>query len=299
MMPRVALLLVVCAVLFSTCGSGGSESPTSPSAVSPVAGRPFKVMTFNIRHGIDGSDRYNLQSATTLIARIEPDLVGLQEITRNHPSYRCDDQPALMAEGLRRATGRPWTQVYMQEWFTPDKSCMQNGQGDGPETEGLAFLAPGPIGAVTSAKLWNGRIGLAVRPTDRQVSVIVTHLTSTAGARGAADRTKQVAQLLPFAESQGTPRILIGDLNNAATDAPLRPLMSTYHDAWLDAVQAGTSRGIPDGGTRSTKPGRVDYILYVPGTTMELEWAETVDVPALIGIEASDHRPVVASFRLR
>lgn len=295
-MPFLSLLLTGCALLLATCGSG---SPTSPSqAPQSTGGRPFKVMTFNIQHGIDGTDQYNLQRAIDVIAKIEPDLVGVQEITRNHPKYRCEDQPAVMADGLRRATGRAWTHVYVQEWWTKDQSCMASGRGDGPETEGLAFLAPAPLGAVTHTKLYNSRIGLAVRPGEgRQVSVIVTHLTN--GAKNAGDRTKQVAQLLPFGDAQGVPRLMIGDLNADASSPELEPLMRVYRDAWADATQAGTTRGAADGSTRASGSGRIDYILYVPDTSMQLEWAQTVDTRELIGMDASDHRPVVASFKLR
>ena len=44
-----------------------------PEAAAPGG---LKVMTFNIQHGIDGSDRYNLQRSIDTIAKIEPDLVG-------------------------------------------------------------------------------------------------------------------------------------------------------------------------------------------------------------------------------
>lgn len=54
-------------------------------------------MTFNIQHGIDGTSRYNLQRAIDTIARVQPGIVGLREVTRNHPSYACDDQPARIA----------------------------------------------------------------------------------------------------------------------------------------------------------------------------------------------------------
>jgi len=31
--------------------------------------------------------------------------VGLREVTRSHPSYACDDQPARIAAGVKTATG--------------------------------------------------------------------------------------------------------------------------------------------------------------------------------------------------
>ena len=66
-------------------------------------------MTFNIQHGIDGSHKYNLQRAIDTTAKAQPDLVALQEVTRNHPYYNCDDQPARIAEGLQAAAGRAWS----------------------------------------------------------------------------------------------------------------------------------------------------------------------------------------------
>ena len=81
---------------------------TAVLALAPATDQPvgWKVMTFNIQHGIDRSHKYNLQRAIDTIARVQPDLVGLQEVTRNHPYYNCDDQPARIAEGLKAATGR-------------------------------------------------------------------------------------------------------------------------------------------------------------------------------------------------
>jgi endonuclease/exonuclease/phosphatase family metal-dependent hydrolase len=255
-------------------------------------------MTFNIQHGVDGSSQYNLQRAIDVIARIEPDLAALQEVTRNHPSYRCDDQPAQMSEGLRRATGQPWTPAYVQEWFTADRSCLSRGMGDGPETEGLAFLAPQALAGVTHTRLFNSRIGLSVRArSGREIPVIVTHLA--ASASGAEDRVKQLAQLLPWAEGHGVPRILLGDLNARPEAAELAPVMRTYRDAWAEARAAGTATGVPNGGTRVASGTRIDYIFYVPDASMTLESVETVDTAALIGLNASDHRPVVATFRVR
>src|SRR5262249_37299625 len=133
---------VALAGLITASACGGNSSPTSPSAAaanrSPVT---VKVMTFNIQHGINGTSRYNLQSAIDVIARVQPDIVGLQEVTRNHPFYACDDQPARLASGVRAATGQVWDVSYQQEWFTPDVSCQSSGRGDGRETEGLVFLA--------------------------------------------------------------------------------------------------------------------------------------------------------------
>src|SRR4051794_38653227 len=139
-MRRVTTSAIIIALAFAAIAAGARGVP---SADAPDT---LKVMTFNIQHGIDGSSKYNLQRAIDTIAKIQPDLVGLQEVTRNHPYYNCDDQPAKIAEGLKAATGRAWSVVYQKEWYTPNVECKESGRGDDRETEGLAFLAPGPLG---------------------------------------------------------------------------------------------------------------------------------------------------------
>jgi len=255
----------------------------------------LRVMTFNIQHGIDGSDHYHVQSAIDTIARINPDVVALSELTRNHPYYNCDDQPKLIADGVSRATGRTWTWVYRQQWFTPNRECVDSGRGDGPETEGLGFLAPEPLGTPKAIALWSSGLGLAVETRKwPDVPIAVTHLT--AQVSNAPSRARQLATLLPWTQTLGTPRIVVGDLNAWPESDEMKPVFAQYRDAWTSAVQAGTARGRRDGITH--KHHRIDYILFAPVHGLQLLWAETVDTVPLIGREASDHRPVVAAFRL-
>jgi endonuclease/exonuclease/phosphatase family metal-dependent hydrolase len=268
--------------------------PTRGRAIDANDGA-VHVMTFNIQHGIDGSQKYHLQSAINTIARLNPDIVALSELTRNHPYYNCDDQPKLLAEGVSRATGRTWTFVYQQQWFTPNRECVDSGRGDGRETEGLGFLAPEPLHEPKLIELWNSGLGLATETsTLPRVPIVVTHLT--AQVANAPSRQKQLAKLVPWMDALGAPRIFLGDLNAWPEDAEMQPLFATYRDAWTEAVQAGTARGRLDGISHGKH--RTDYILYAPGGRLTLLWAETVNTVPLIGREASDHRPIVAAFRL-
>src|SRR5205823_1180805 len=130
------------------------------------------------------------------IARLQPDLVGVQELTRNHPAYNCDDQPALIAAGLQQATGRPWRSTYVREWLTPDHSCLDRGAGSDVETEGLGMFSVDSLGATQDLPLFNSRLGLAAR-TPGGIPVIVTQLASGTAATG--DRLAQLGQLLPWA----------------------------------------------------------------------------------------------------
>src|SRR4051812_42186464 len=157
-MPLLVLILAL-AALVTAAVSGTAVSTVG----APNVEGGFTVMTFNVQHGMNTRGTYDLDRAIDLIARVSPDVVGLQETTRNHPKYACDDQPKRLADGLTRATRRPWQYVYQQEWFTPDVSCKERGAGDGKETEGLTVLSPHAIEKVAHTDLWNTRIGLAVR----------------------------------------------------------------------------------------------------------------------------------------
>lgn len=290
-MPRLFVLLAACGLALSTYRAAGP-----PIAAAGVTRSTVTVMTFNLHHGIDGTKRYNLQRAIDAIARIGPDLVGLQEITRNHPRYGCDDQPARLAAGLQRATGRPWYQAYAKEWTVhTDRACLEQGRGDGPNTEGLAFLAPEPLDAVKRLELSDSRLALSVRLRSvAPVSFIVTHLTH--GSKGALDRVRQIDELLPWARRRGRERVLLGDMNTGPDAPELAPLAAEYRDAWREGASAGVQRGVRGGTTHVSGGGRIDYVFFTAG--LQLERVQTVDTSALLGVHASDHHPVVASFRL-
>jgi endonuclease/exonuclease/phosphatase family metal-dependent hydrolase len=288
--PFLALLVLLIALLLSL----GSSPGTSVRAADTDG---FTVMTFNVQHGLNPRGRYNLGRVADLIGTISPDIVGLQETTRNHPKFDCDDQPQALAESLSRKTGRTWSHVYQQEWFTPDVSCRDRGAGDGKETEGLTVLSPHAIERVAHTDLWNTRIGLAVRVRAiGDVPIVVTHLAS--GTKGREDRHKQVGPLLGWARGLGSPRILIGDLNMAADADELQPVLKDYKDAWTEAAASGTTRGVTSGNSRVGKAGRIDYIFFTPGKELVLDWVETVDSARLVGEAVSDHQPVVAHFHI-
>jgi endonuclease/exonuclease/phosphatase family metal-dependent hydrolase len=284
--------------LFVACGSSGSSGAAGSSPTAPAASVEFRVMTFNIQHGLNGAGQYDLKYASQTIAAVNPDIVGVQELTRNHPSYNCEDQPARIAQMLSSATGRQWHSVYEQEWFTPDRSCQNSGRGDGPETEGSGFFAPEPLPAPTTTKLWNGRLGLMTTlPKGRNLPIIVTHLAS--GTNGQSDRLRQLDELIPWAASRasGGPKLLIGDFNSSPDTPEYQRVSAQFHDAWIDAVAAGTARGRMDGITH--KSSRIDYIFYTPGSGLELRSIENITTGALIGTEASDHNPLVATFAVK
>jgi endonuclease/exonuclease/phosphatase family metal-dependent hydrolase len=297
-MLQVIRIGVVVTAAMAVLGGCNRSSPTGPGSTGPQ----FTVATFNIQHGLSGAGRYDLRYSTETIAKLNAGLVGLQELTRNHPYYDCDDQPARMAERVSGLTGRPWSSVYQQEWFTQIRDCPNEGRGDGPATEGLGFLAPGGLAPPTFTALPNARIGLltTMQVAGRQIPVVTTHLAHGSGAGPAAQRLQQLAPLLPWtlAQAGGGPIILMGDFNHRPDAEEYGRIRAAgFRDAWEDAVAAGTARGRLDGITKGSS--RIDYIFYIPAGVLDLLWMENVDTRALIGTQASDHNPLTAAFSVR
>ena len=289
MRPVGVALLVVVMALAGAFGRGASSAPD--------AAQVFRVATFNIHKGANRRGHYDLERTIDAIWRLDADLVGVQEAMRNHPAYHCDDQPALIAEGLRRRTGRRWTHARARAWIIDDRQCLARGRGSDVATEDLAFIAASPILASRSVRLSEGRVGLSVRVAAMpDVPVIVTHLA--ANRQNQRDRIRELAVLLPWATQHG-PGLLIGDLNAQPDAKELGPVMTRYRDAWADAASRGRAGGVASGSTRPFgRVSRIDYILYEPTVHLAVDSVEVLDVSALSASgEVSDHHPVVATFR--
>jgi endonuclease/exonuclease/phosphatase family metal-dependent hydrolase len=127
------------------------------------------------------------------------------------------------------------------------------------------------------------------------VPVIVTHLA--ASRQNQAGRAQELGRLLPWAARQG-PGLLMGDFNARPDARELAPVLAQYRDAWADAAERGTTRGVLTGSTRpGRRVSRIDYVLYAPDVDLTLQSVEIVDPSTLVGLGGvSDHFPVVATF---
>jgi endonuclease/exonuclease/phosphatase family metal-dependent hydrolase len=289
MRPAGVALVVVIVALAGTFGYHASSTPDTA--------RTLRVATFNIHKGANRQGDYDLERTIDAISRLGVDLIGVQEAMRNHPDFNCDDQPALIAEGLSRRTGRRWTHARTRAWLLDDRRCLARGRGSDVATEDLALISASPILSSRSVRLSEGRVGLAVRVAAMpDVPVIVTHLA--ANRENQRDRIRELAVLLPWAAQQG-PGLLIGDLNAQPIADELGPVMARYRDAWAEAASRGRAGGVASGSTRPFgRVSRIDYILYEPKVNLVLDSVEVIDVSAASASgEVSDHHPVVATFR--
>ncbi len=255
----------------------------------------LRVATYNIHKGADRRGRYHLERTIETMARSGADVIGAQEVMRNHIWTNCEDQPALIAAGLRARTGDAWSYVHKPAWIYERRDCLASGRGDGVETEDLVVFSRDRILWSDWVRLGEGRIGLAVRVASLpDTSIVVTHLSPNRS--GQEDRARELAVLLPWAATQRA-GILIGDLN-APADAPeLAPIFERYRDAWPAAAARGRIDGVPTGSTRPNRVSRIDYVLTAPDVGLALDSVNVIDT-ATIGLgEVSDHHPVIATFR--
>jgi endonuclease/exonuclease/phosphatase family metal-dependent hydrolase len=110
---------------------------------------------------------------------------------------------------------------------------------------------------------------------------------------------RQLAALVPWSMAQGgnAPKILIGDFNSSPGSSEYEQITAQFRDAWTDGMAGGLARGRMDGITH--KSSRIDYVFYVPANVLELKAIENISSAALIGSEASDHNPLVATFAVK
>ena len=177
-----------------------------------------------------GRGHYNLDRTIDATGDLDADVVGVQEVMRQHLDFHCDDQPALIAKGLRQRTGRPWTHVHAKAWITETRDCVARNRGSDVATEELAIFVAGPILFVELG----ATIGRARRTRSSQrrpcrtSPVIVTHLA--ANRDNQRDRIDELGVLLPWTAQQG-PGILMGDFNAQPDSVELGPVRARYRDA--------------------------------------------------------------------
>ena len=199
-------------------------NPTSPEPSAPDADRspPLRVATFNIRNGIafDGLDSWPFRRRATAqaVARLDADLVGLQEVYGFQQRYLLRRLPGYAATGAGRTDGRRrgerCTVFYRRTRLALDSSTTRWFS----ETPDL----PGSTG-------WGSRLPRIVT---------VAHLTDLASGRRfafanchlegwpPAARRRSAAALVAWLDPD-LPSIVGGDLNAEPDDEAVRTLLES------------------------------------------------------------------------
>jgi endonuclease/exonuclease/phosphatase family metal-dependent hydrolase len=265
-----ALATVVVIGAIATCGVRAE-----PTTVATV-----KVLTFNTKLG--GESPYNPSEQIAAIAAARPDVVLLQEAL-----YLQLDQ---YRTGIARALSDDrWTGEYARHCKRGTaRACQTLG------AESVMLLTHLPI-VESEARLVSGRddawaargvVRAAVRVADGTVlQVFAVHLPAAANHSRA--RIAWAGDFTRWAATVPQPQIVGGDFNDVPTAPSMAALRRQYVDAWR--AVGGASVGT-ESSDDLTFTHRYDYLLS--------KGALAVESATVLPLKISDHRPVIATYRL-
>jgi endonuclease/exonuclease/phosphatase family metal-dependent hydrolase len=227
----------------------------------------LRVLSYNIQGHAAARRQDHLPKLAEVIAAIEPDVVGLQEV---HCRTRAG--AAHQGEVLASLTG-------LNHWF--GRSCAMDG-GD----YGNAILTKGDItSAFTHALPGSGEprsmLQADIRLGDFDFTFFVTHLAAWGRLLRVA-RMRQIAELGDITARGSLPHILVGDFNVPPGADEIRTLLSHGH-----LRVAGDMKEATFPMTRQ----RLDYVFIDP--RWELVSSEVVRRGP------SDHWALVVELQLR
>jgi endonuclease/exonuclease/phosphatase family metal-dependent hydrolase len=283
---KLRTLFAVAALVAAGCASQAERAPRATPGGQRTAdsGQPgtrpaqpelaLRVVSYNIRHGRGMDGEVDLERTAAVLRRLDPDIVGLQEV---------DD-------GVERS-GRVRQHLLLGELLGmhAEFGSFMDYQGG---RYGLALLSRHPVRDARMIRLTEGnepRVGLAVTidaPGAGPLTVLNVHFDWVAAD---SFRFVQATEAAQFLDTVDGPWIMLGDLN----DEPGSRTVELFRGRAMEAAK-------PPGGNltfSSTEPVKeIDYIFAAPAA----RWGAT-DVRVIPETLASDHRPVFAvmHYRLR
>lgn len=289
-MVRVPVLATAVACMTLAAATILPAAASTPGPVTRSRPISIRVTSYNIQHGADSTNTFDLAATARAIRRTGADIVGLEEVDK-HWSDRSDwqDESARLADMLgmhvyfapiydlappvddapRRKYGLAILSRYPIEQTTNHSITRLSSQGENPE--------PGPA---------PGFPEVVVDIDGTPVHVYATHLDFR---EDPSVRETQVAETLDILADDGDDarQVLMGDFNAAPGAPELAPLWAELTDMWS---AAGAGPGFTFPATEPTE--RIDYIAAsanIVGSGIRTR------VPEVL---ASDHRPVTAQLRV-
>lgn len=231
----------------------------------------LKILTLNIHGGIDWNGHYNLDAIAAFIKKVDPDIIGLQEVDRVW-SQRSGFQDLCAELALR---------LKMNFAFS---ASLQRNQGH----YGNQIISKHPMVYAWAEQMpsigeQRSFVFAQLLIEGVRVNVLNTHL-----GLSPEERQLQVGRILKFLNQIDGPLIITGDFNEDREDGAVALMLNEFLDLQSQTGQPpqGTLR-LKDG----TVNGRIDYIFTSP--EFSVNRFEVIDN------YLSDHLPVMAEVDLR
>ena len=253
-------------------GGGGGQTPSVPAPVpspAPCTTSSIRVLTWNIHHGRDTSNNFAVSAQVSLMVAQNPDVIVLQEVSTwdNHQNQI----PALLAQ----QTGRTWAST-----FAPSSPCLTGGGCIGELilsrlpmlSQSMTYLTP-----ASAARMQVSAGGVPIQ-------IFSVHLEPY----NTSVRTTQLNTFMAWARSYGGSQLVGGDFNSWWGESWIAQMRTEFYDTWYDTT-GSNENGYTIGNVR------FDYWFRKRETTNRLTPTRCIVVPTTL----SDHRPVVADFRVQ
>ena len=258
-------------------------TPTAAPAPSTSSGSTLKVLHWNIHYGIGTDGRYNIARIADWIARINPDVVSLNEVEKNVSGHGNEDQPRRFADMLRSRTGRTWYYHFAQRWG----NWNANGGGN-------LILSRFPIQARSQLSMSYDRSAalVTINVNGRNINVVSTHMAS----ESAGYRSTQIRQLISWLRGFAEQRIVAGDFNAGLVNVPY--MEDTYDDGWMaaDAIDAATDF-VGNSRWGATHNYKIDFIFKSESASrLRVRSARVYDTRDSAGRRPSDHKPLMVTY---
>ena len=162
-------------------------------APSAQGGVRLRVLQWNLHHGVGTDGKYDIDRIATWIARMDPDVVTLNEVEKN-TYWGREDQPARYEAMLEAKTGKRWHAVFAQEFG----DWTSNGKG-----HLILSTVPNRVQRHGGNQLRPCHRQARIIVNGRTVSLIVTHLDPESATR----RLTQAQQVTRWASAVPENRI--------------------------------------------------------------------------------------------
>jgi endonuclease/exonuclease/phosphatase family metal-dependent hydrolase len=255
---------------------------TAPGRIpAETPSETLRVLSYNIHHGQGTDGRLDLPRLARVIAEVQPDLVALQEVDSGATRSGGIDQAALLGQltGLTALYGpfmdfeggsygmallSRWEVVRSRNVVLPG-ACLSCSCNPLPCPEGRASV-----------------VLVARSPrTGRQVVLAGVHLYQSE-----AERLAQARALTAALEPEQAPVLLVGDFNSQRGTVVMEDLATDWHVL--------EKEGPPETFPAAAPTRELDFVLSRKDALLEL-----ISHRVLPEQVASDHRPVLAEFRLK